>query len=148
MPGSGHPVEGGLRAADDGRRIVIPGEAASQGAVFGVLGGYVIGVAGIPPKYLAQGVRVRETTLGDHAPRRRDTKLKNIFPNCGGGKELSCQGVSRTGSNSDRNAGPLPTTACPGHRDHTVGGKPTPPTVPPVQHPGALKGAGRATSYH
>ena len=36
LSGIGHPVGGGVRAVDDGRGIIIPGEAARQGAVFKV----------------------------------------------------------------------------------------------------------------
>ena len=49
MSGSRHPVGGGVKAADDGRRIIIPGAEAGESSVFGVWGGYGVGVAGIPP---------------------------------------------------------------------------------------------------
>ena len=56
--------------------------------------------------------------------------------------------MAGTVSDADGNAGPLPTPACPGHRDHTLGVQYPPPKVPPVQHYGALEGAERATYYH
>ena len=59
LSGSGDPVGGGVREADDGYGAIIPGEAESQGAVFGVWGGNGDGVAGIPSKRSSTG-RQRE----------------------------------------------------------------------------------------
>ena len=146
--GSGHPVGGGVRAADDRRAIIIPGEAASQGAVFGVWGLDGVGVDGIPPTYTSQEGSGREMALVVHGPRRRALSLQDGFTNHGGGKELSRRRVSGTGNDADGDAGPLPTPACTGHCDHTEGGQLSPPTVPPVQHYGALEGYERVTSYH
>ena len=52
------------------------------------------------------------------------------------------------GSNAYGNTGPLPTPACLGYRDNTRGGKPSPPTVTPVQHAGALEESEQARYYH
>ena len=45
LSGIGHPVGGGVRAADDRRRIIIPGKAASESEVFGVWGEYGVEVS-------------------------------------------------------------------------------------------------------
>ena len=146
--GSGHLVGGGVRAADDRRAIIIPGEAASQGAVFGVWGLDGVGVDGIPPTYTSQEGSGGEMALVGHGPRRRALSLQDGFPNHGGGEELSHRGVPGTGTDIDGDSGPLPTPACTVHRDHTEGGQLSPPTVPLVQHYGALEGYERVTSYH
>ena len=48
----------------------------------------------------------------------------------------------------DSDAGTLPAPACPGHRGHSGGGKPPPPTVHPMQHSGPLAGTERQTPCH
>ena len=53
-----------------------------------------------------------------------------------------------TDGNAGGNAGPLFSPACPGYRDYNVGGKPPPPTVPPVKHAGALTGDEWVESHH
>ena len=106
--------------------------------MFGVWGGNGVGDAGSLSTDVSREGSGREATLGDHGPRRRSTNLQDGFPNCRGPEELSCQGLSGTGSNADGDAGPFPTRSCQVHRDHIGGGKPHPPTVPLVQHDGAL----------
>ena len=54
LPGSGHPVRVGVRAADDRRGCIMPVEEEVQGAVFGVWGGNGDGVAGILLTYTAR----------------------------------------------------------------------------------------------
>ena len=54
MKDNRQPVGGGVRAADDRRGIIIPREAASQGAVFGMWGRNGFGVAGSPSTDAAQ----------------------------------------------------------------------------------------------
>ena len=83
MSGIGHPVIGGVQAADDGRRIIIPGEEESESAVFGVWGGDGVGVSDSTPTDVAQEGSGRETALGDHGSRRISTNLKYGFPNRG-----------------------------------------------------------------
>ena len=46
--------------------------------------------------------------------------------------------MSGTSGNKDGDAGTFFPPACPGYRHHSVGGKPPPPTVPPIQHAGAI----------
>ena len=148
MLGSRHPVGGGVQEADDGHVIIIPGEAASESAVFGVWGGDGVGVAVSPPTDSTQEDCGRETELGDHGLQQRATNLKYGFTNLGGAKEMPRRGVLGTSSNENSNGGSIYTTAFLGHRDYTGGGQPYPPTVPPVRYEGALEDADRATSHH
>ena len=83
-----------------------------------------------------------------HGPRRSATNLQYGFYNQGGPEELSSQGVTGTGRDADGDDGTLPTLTCMGHRDHTGGGKPPPPTVPSVQYSGVLEGPERAARHH
>ena len=48
LPGRRYPFGGDVRAVDYGRGDIIPGEADSQGEVFGVWGVNGNGVVGIP----------------------------------------------------------------------------------------------------
>ena len=75
VSGSSHPVGGGIQTADDRRRIIPPGETASESTVSGVRGGDGVGVAVSPPKDTAQEGNAREMSLGYHGPRRRATHL-------------------------------------------------------------------------
>ena len=52
------------------------------------------------------------------------------------------------GGDVDRYVGPFISPECPGHRDYIGGGKNPPPTVPPVQHAGALAIDERAEYCH
>ena len=54
LSGRGHPFLGVIRATDDKHRTIVPGEAASQGAVFGIWGRNGFGVAGSPSTDAAQ----------------------------------------------------------------------------------------------
>ena len=148
MSGRGHLVLGGIRAADYRRRIIIPGKAVSKGTLLGVWGRYGFVVTNGPSTDVAQEGSGREAALGYHGPRWRSTNLQYGFPNCMGGKELSYRGVSGTVGDADGNASPFPTPACLEHRDHNRGGKPPPPTVPPLQNYGALEGTERETYYY
>ena len=148
MSGSRHPVGGGVKAADDGRRIIIPGAEAGESSVFGVWGGYGVAVAVSPHTDAAWEGSGRETALGNHGPRKRSTNLQDGFPNHGGPEELSRLGVSGMVSDADSDEGPLTTPECLGNRDHTVGWQTPPPTLPPVWHVGALEGAKQSTYYH
>ena len=89
LPGSGYPVGGGVRAADDGIGDIIPGEAESQGEVFVVWGGNCSGVADIPSRYAAWERSWREAVMGYHGPRRRATNIQDGLSNYGSPKELS-----------------------------------------------------------
>ena len=53
-----------------------------------------------------------------------------------------------TGGDTDTNMGALTSPACTRHRNYIGGGKPTPPTMTPVQHTGPLASAERASSRH
>ena len=46
--------------------------------------------------------------------------------------------TSGTDGNEDGNAGSFISPACTGYRHNFGGGKPPPPTVPPMRHPGIL----------
>ena len=48
MSGSRHPIKGGIQTADDGHMIILPGEADIESTLFGVQGGYIVGVYGSP----------------------------------------------------------------------------------------------------
>ena len=89
LSGSGHPVGGVVRAADDRRGGIIPGEAESQGAVFGLWGGNDNGVAGSPSIDAELEGSGWEAALGDNAPRRRSINLQDGFSNRGRGVVLS-----------------------------------------------------------
>ena len=82
----------------------------------------------------AVGRRHWETT----APGGGGTYLQDGLPDHQGTAELPRRGVSGTGGNEKNDAGPFLPPACPGYRHHFGGGKPHPPTVPPMQHSGAL----------
>ena len=60
----GYLVGGRVQAADEGRGAVIPGQAGSQGEVFGVWGGNGDGVAGSPSADVAREISGREAALG------------------------------------------------------------------------------------
>ena len=47
--------------------------------------------------------------------------------------------MPRTSGDEDGDAGIFYAPACPGHRGHFGGGKPPPPTVPPMRHAGLLR---------
>ena len=68
MPGSGHPVGGGIQTAYDGHGIILLGETASESTVFGVQGVDGIGFTDIPPTDAVREGNRRETALRDHAP--------------------------------------------------------------------------------
>ena len=68
MSGSGHPFGGGIQTEDDRRRIILPVETEIESTVFGVRGGYGVGVAGIPPTDSARERNRRETALGEQPP--------------------------------------------------------------------------------
>ena len=128
----GHPVGGGVRAADSRHSIIMPGEAASQGAVFVVWGVDGVGVAGSPSIDADRGEIDGETELEGYGSRRRATNLQDVFTNHRVPEGLSRRGVPGTGRNTEGEAVPLPTPSYVGHRDHTGGGKPPPPPTPPV----------------
>ena len=75
-------------------------------------------------------------------------KLQDGFTNHGEAMSLSRKGVLGKGSNTDGHVGPLTTPSFLGTRDHPGGGQPTPPTLPLVQHAGALECSERAAYYH
>ena len=75
VSGSGHPVGGGIRSADDRTGVILPGAKVSASTVFGVWGGDGIGVSISPPTDTVQEGNGRETALGDHDPLQRATHL-------------------------------------------------------------------------
>ena len=112
--------------------IIVPVEVASESAVFRLWGVDSVGVSSsLPTDAVREGIR-RETALVEHGPHHRATNIPFGLPNCRGGKELSHRGVLGSFSNADGDTVPLYTSTCPGHLDHTVGGKPPPPKMPPA----------------
>ena len=53
-----------------------------------------------------------------------------------------------TGGDADSDEGKIPTRACKGHRDHTGGGQPHPPTANPVRYSGAMEGSEKVSPNH
>ena len=51
--------------------------------------------------------------------------------------ELPGGGMPRPSGEKDVNAGPFTAPARPGHHGHFGGGKPPPPTLPPMKHAGS-----------
>ena len=86
--------------------------------------------------------------MGYCGPRQRSTNLKDGFSNRRVPEELSSRGVSVTGGDADGYEGTLHSPTCQVNRDHTGGGKPPSPIVPPVQHNGALEGSEWAARHH
>ena len=62
--------------------------------------------------------------------------------------ELPGGGMPGPSGNEDGDAGPLPIPASPGHRGHSGGGNPPPPTVHPMRHAGPLEGTERKVPCH
>ena len=92
LSGSGHPVRGSVREADDGSGAIIPVEAESQGAVFGVWGGNGDGVTdSLSTDVEREGSR-RAATLGGHGYWRRATNLQGGFPATRGPRTCPVEG--------------------------------------------------------
>ena len=62
--------------------------------------------------------------------------------------ELTNGGKLRLSSDEDGNAGPFPAPECLGHCGHFGGGKPPPPTLPPMGHAGPPAYTEQKALYH
>ena len=56
--------------------------------------------------------------------------------------------MHRLSGNEDGNAGALPAPACPRHRGHYGGGKPSPPTLRPMRRTGPSEGPEQQAPCH
>ena len=56
--------------------------------------------------------------------------------------------MTGTSGDEDGNAGPFFAPSCPGHRGHFGGGKPPPPTVPPMRYASPLESVERKAPCH
>ena len=65
----------GVRATDDGHGNFLPGKTAGASILFGVQGGYGVGVTSSQFTHASRGGKVRVTTLGDHGPQWGATHL-------------------------------------------------------------------------
>ena len=86
--------------------------------------------------------------LGSFGHSRLAADVPDGLPDQGRAAELPSGGIPRTGRDEDRDADALFQPACPGYRDHFEGGKPPPPTVPPMQHAGPMEGTKRQAPRH
>ena len=75
MSGRYHPFGGGVRAANDGRGTILPGDTASASTVFVVQGGDEVGVADSTLTDAEREGSRKETALMYHVPRRRAMHL-------------------------------------------------------------------------
>ena len=139
LTGGGNAVGGSLRETDDRRGTFLSGEAAGSGTVHGVWGGNCAWFAGSAHADAAWEVSVWETAFRNQGPGWGDTYLHNGLLGRRGTAELPHRGVFGAGGNKDGDAGSFLPPAWPGYRHHFVGGKPPPPTVPPMRHVGALE---------
>ena len=68
----------------------------------------------------------------------RAADVTHELPVQGRPAELRGEGMPRTSSNKDGDAGTFSAPTCPRHCDHFGGGKKPLPTVPPMRHYGPL----------
>ena len=148
MPGGGDLVGGGVWARDDRRGNLLPGATEGTGTVQGVRGGDGGGIF----------CGAQDDTAW--ASGRGDTELKNLghggraedilhgLTGQGRPAELPGGGMPRTSGDEDINVGTHSALECPGHRGHFGGGKPPPPTVPPIRHAGPLAYTERKAPFH
>ena len=138
VPGSRNAFGGSVRETDDRSGDFLLGEAEGSGTVHGVWGGDGSWVSGSPSVDASWEGSGWDMALGNHGPQRGETYLQDFLTDLRGTTELTRRGVSRTGGEEDGNVDPFLPPACPGYRHRFGGRKPTPPTVPPMQHAGDL----------
>ena len=85
--------------------------------------------------------------LGSFGRGRRATDVPDGLPDQGSAADLTSGGLPRPGRDEDVDADALFQPACPGYCDHFVGGKPPPPTVPPMRHAGPMEGTKRQAPH-
>ena len=76
------------------------------------------------------------TELENFGHGRRAADILHGLPGQGRPVELPGGGIPGPSSDEDSDAGPFTIPACPGHRGHSRGGKPPPPTVHPMRNSG------------
>ena len=79
-----------------------------------------------------------DTELGSHNPCQGTADVPDGITDRGRIAELPGQGLYGTSGDKDCKSGTFPSSAYPGYCVHFGGGKPTPPTVPPMKHAGTL----------
>ena len=138
MKSGGDLVGGGVRATDDGRGKLLPGAVKGTGALQEVQ----VGDDG----WIIRGVHddttwvsgIGDMDLENLSHRGRTANVIHGLTGQGRPTELPGKGMPRTSGYEDGDAGTSYAPACPGHRGHFGGGKPPPPTVPPVRHADTL----------
>ena len=122
---------------DDGRGNLLPGAAEGTGAVQGVWGGdggWIIGGTQDDAWASSRG----EMELGNLGHVGRALDVPHGLPVQRRPTGLPVGGMTRTSGDKDGDTGKFSAPACPGHRGHSGGGKPPPPTVPLMRHAGPL----------
>ena len=148
MPGGRDPVGGGIWEKDDGVGPHIPGTSERKGLVRGLRERDGRGIIGITQGDAAWAVGRGAVDLGSFGHRRRAADVLDGLPNQGRAAELPSGGLTSPGREEDGDADALFQPACPRYRDHFGGGKPPPPTVPPMQHSGPMEGTKRQAPCH
>ena len=114
----------------------------------GVWGGDGGGVFGREQDDTAWATGRGETDLENLGHGVRSADVLHGLPGQGRLAELPGGGMPRMSSDEEADAGTFSTPACTGHRGHFGGGKPPPPTVPPMRHAGPLAYTERKAPCH
>ena len=138
MPGGGDPVGGGVQATDEGIGTFLPGATEGTGPVQGVQGGDGGGIFNGAQDDTVWASGGGQTELGNLDRGRRTADISRGLPGQGRPAELPGGWIPRTSDGEDGNVDPFSAPACPGHRGNFGGGKPLPPTVPPMRCAGPL----------
>ena len=134
MTGGGDPVEGGVRATDNGRGALLLEAIEGMGTVQGVRGGYGGGIFGGAQDDTAWASGRGDMYLENLGHGGRAVDVLHGLPVQGRPAELPGGGMPRTSGDKDGDAGPFSALACHGHRGRFGGVKTLSPTVPPMQH--------------
>ena len=86
--------------------------------------------------------------LGSFIHWRKATDVPDGLTNQGRDAELSSGGLPRPGRDKDGDADALFQLTFPGYCNHFGGGKPPPPTVPPIQNASPIEGTKRQGPRH
>ena len=148
IPGGGDPVGGGIWEKDDGGGSHIPETSERKGPAQGLreIGGG--GIIGITQGDVAWAGGRGAVELGSLGHGRRAADVPDGLPEQGRAAELTSGGLPRSGRDKDGDADALFQPVCPGYRGHFGGGKPPPPTVPPMRHSGPMEGTKRQAQCH